>query len=204
MTKHFFVGLIVGVVVSGIIGGIIGISMVGKEAIVEPSDWETFALNKLKNMKIPESAASATPVQKTDENLLAGGEHYNHHCAVCHDLEGDADSVFAKAFYPPAADLTSEYVQKYSDGQLKWIVENGIRLTGMPGWRDLIDEATQWKIVHYIRMLADPEKAQQFEEMLKEKGKWKVEAPAGGDHHRDTGAADTGPQGHDQEGEHHH
>ncbi len=181
MGKQFVGGLIVGIVLCGIVGGIVGVSMVGKRATVAPSEMETLIINKLKNLEIPESA-SAAAVAATDENLLEGGEQYNYHCAVCHDLEGDADSTLAKAFYPPVADLTDAHVQAYSDGQLKWIVENGIRFTGMPGWKYMIGEEAQWNIVHYMRVLAEPEQAQRFEELLKEQGKWKVVAPAGGEH----------------------
>jgi len=184
MKKQFWTGLIVGIVISGIVGGTAAISMVGKKAVVEPSDFEAYVINHLKNLRIPEAAPPATPIEMTDENLLQGGEHYNHNCAACHDLEGDADSELARAFYPPVADLTAQHVQSYSDRQLKWIVANGIRFTGMPGWMGLIDEMSQWRIVYYMRVLADPEKAQKYEAMLKERGKWGVDAPdAGEDHH---------------------
>ncbi|MBI4833096.1 MAG: cytochrome c [Candidatus Lindowbacteria bacterium] len=183
MKKQFWAGLITGIVLCGIIGGIIGSSMVGKKATVEPPGWEAYMAGKMKLMKIPEAAPPTTPVENTDENALTGGEHFSHHCAVCHDLEGDADSDFAKAFYPPVSDLTSPGVQKYSDGQLKWIVENGIRYTGMPGWTKIIDENTQWKIVYYTRALANPERAKKLEEILKERGLWKIEAPTAEDHH---------------------
>lgn len=183
MKKQFVIGLVAGIVISGIMGGLIGISMVGKEAVVAPSELEAIVVNYLKNMKIPEAQPSAVSIEASEENLIEGGEHYNHHCAVCHDLEGDADSEFAKAFNPPTADLTSEHVQRYSDGQLKWIVDSGIRFTGMPGWKSVIDDGTQWKIVRYMRALADPEKAEHFESILKAKGKWKVEPPSGDHHH---------------------
>ena len=210
MSKQFWVGLVVGIVVSGIVGGIVGISMVGRKAVVPPSDWEALVVGKLKTMKIPEAAPPAAPVEMSDENTLEGGEHYNHHCAVCHDLEGDADSYFAKAFNPPVADLTSKQVQSYSDGQLKWIVDNGIRFTGMPGWKDVIDEGMQWKIVYYMRALADPEKAEMFETVLKGRGKWEVEPPGAGDHHQGEAeeqahehpeAAEEGPDEHHHEAE---
>jgi mono/diheme cytochrome c family protein len=156
--------------------------MVGKKAVVPPSELESAAVNYLKSLKIPEAASPAVRVEATDENLLEGGEHFNHHCAVCHDLNGAADSDFAKAFNPPVADLVSNEVQRYSDGQLKWIVNNGIRFTGMPGWTDIIDEAMQWKIVFYMRALADSEKAGQLESELEARGKWEVES-SGDDHH---------------------
>ncbi len=183
MTKQFWLGLIVGVIVCAIVGGLAGVSMVGKKAVVPPSELETAAVNYLKSLKIPEAAPPSDPAWVVEESLLEGGEHYNHHCAVCHDLEGDADSALAEAFNPPVADLTSDEVQRYSDGQLKWIVDNGIRFTGMPGWKSIIDEPTQWKIVAYMRALADPEKAGRIEAALKAMGKWKVEAPAGDHHH---------------------
>ena len=197
MGKQFLVGLIAGIALCGMAGGIIGISMVGRKATVEPLDLEAYIVNQLKNLKIPEAAPSTDPIVTSDENLLQGGEHYNHHCAICHDLEGDADSDLAKAFYPPVADLTSAHVQSYSDGQLKWIVENGIRFTGMPGWRNIIDETTQWKIVSYMRALVDPDKAQRFESMLKERGKWEVEASAGNHNHDDPEAGKSGHEPHD-------
>jgi ribosomal protein L7/L12/mono/diheme cytochrome c family protein len=183
MNKQFWIGLLVGIIISGIVGGLFGLSMLGRKAVVPPSELEAHVVNYLKSLKIPEAAAPAVPIENNEKSLLEGGGHYNHHCAVCHDLEGDADSGFAEAFNPPVADLTSKEVQRYSDGQLKWIIDNGIRFTGMPGWKSIIDETTQWKIVYYMRVFADSEKAERLENELKARGKWKVEAPAGNHDH---------------------
>jgi hypothetical protein len=54
---------------------------------------------------------------------------------------------------PPVADLSVKDVQDYTDGQLKWIIENGIKPSGMPGWKGILDEDEMWNIVHYIRHL---------------------------------------------------
>ncbi len=202
MKKQFWVGLIIGIVLSGVVGIIIGVSMVGKKAVVKPSNLEAFIIDELKNLRIPEQTPPAVPIERSEENLLTGGEHFNHHCAVCHDLEGDADSDFAKAFYPPVADLTSGDVQEYSDGQLKWIVDNGIRFTGMPGWEKIIDSTTQWKIVYYMRALANPEEAQKLEAALKEAGKWKVEAGGEEDHHHAEEEAGESSHMHEETTEH--
>ena len=202
MSKQFWTGLALGVLASGVIGGVIGMSMVGKKAVVTPPALEAYFANQLKTIKIPEAAFPTIPIDRAEANVVEGGEHFNHHCASCHDLDGDADSAFAKAFYPPVADLASDQVQKYSDGQLKWIVENGIRYTGMPGWKGIIDEPIQWKIVYYMRALADQESAGKLEDILRERGKWKMAAPAGGDHHQ--AASEVGEPDHDQGGESHH
>jgi hypothetical protein len=60
---------------------------------------------------------------------------------------------FAEKMSPPVADLKSKDVQGYTDGQLKWIVENGIEPSGMPGWKGILDEDEMWKIVRYMRHL---------------------------------------------------
>ena len=51
------------------------------------------------------------------------------------------------------ADLASHPVQKYRDGQLKWIIENGIRFIGMPAWKGILTNEEMWHIVRYIRHL---------------------------------------------------
>jgi len=52
----------------------------------------------------------------------------------------DAGVPFAAKISPPVADLASKPVQDYSDGQLKWIIENGIRFSGMPAWKGILTD----------------------------------------------------------------
>jgi hypothetical protein len=55
---------------------------------------------------------------------------------------------------PPVADLGEEDTQAYTDGQLKWIIENGIRFTGMPSFGDgLLKDDEMWHIVRFLRHL---------------------------------------------------
>ena len=94
------------------------------------------------------------PIANTPENAKLGGDHFQHHCMVCHGLDGHNTGVpFADKMSPPVADLGSNDVQKYSDGQLKWIIQNGIRFTGMPGWSGVLDDDEMWHIVAYLRHL---------------------------------------------------
>ena len=60
---------------------------------------------------------------------------------------------FAGKMSPPVADLSSKDVQGYSDGQLKVIIESGIRFTGMPSFKDILEENEMWHIVRFIRHL---------------------------------------------------
>jgi mono/diheme cytochrome c family protein len=94
------------------------------------------------------------PVPDSQEAVREGAKHFQHHCQVCHGLDGQNTGVpFAAKMDPPVADLASKRVQDYKDGQLKWIIQNGIRFTGMPAWKDVMDDTTMWHIVRYIRHL---------------------------------------------------
>ncbi|MBZ5630368.1 MAG: cytochrome c [Acidobacteriia bacterium] len=94
------------------------------------------------------------PLPDTPENQRTGAEHFQHHCQICHGLDGHNTGVpFADAMSPPVADLGDKSVQAYSDGQLKWIIQNGIRFTGMPGWSGVLDDNEQWAAISYIRHL---------------------------------------------------
>jgi len=94
------------------------------------------------------------PVPDTPENVKTGQEHFQHHCGICHGLDGHNTGVpFAEKMSPPVADLGEKDVQAYTDGQLKWIIQNGIRFTGMPGWSGVLDDDEMWHVVHYLRHL---------------------------------------------------
>jgi mono/diheme cytochrome c family protein len=90
----------------------------------------------------------------TPANQKIGAQHFQHHCQICHGLDGHNTGVpFAAQMSPPVADLGAKEIQDYSDGQLKWIIDNGIRFTGMPSWMGIVDDNEQWAMVHYIRHL---------------------------------------------------
>src|ERR1044071_2814148 len=73
------------------------------------------------------------PTPDNEASRKEGAEHFQHHCQMCHGLDGQNTGVpFASKMSPPVADLNSKPVQDYRDGQLKWIIENGIRFSGMP------------------------------------------------------------------------
>jgi len=92
------------------------------------------------------------PVPYSEEAAKEGQGHFGHHCQICHGLDGQNTGVpLADHMSPPVANLASARVQNYTDGQLKWIIDNGIRLSGMPGWKGIDEEA--WAIVRYIHHL---------------------------------------------------
>ena len=94
------------------------------------------------------------PVADSPEAQAEGREHFQHHCGICHGLDGHGTGVpFKDKMSPPVVDLAEKDVQDYTDGQLKWIVQNGIRFSGMPGWQNILEDDEMWKIVRFIRHL---------------------------------------------------
>src|SRR4029077_18909850 len=88
------------------------------------------------------------------DNILAGQKNFSQYCMVCHGLDGQNTGLpFADRTSPPVPRLNSAAVQKYTDGQLKWIIDNGIFPSGMPASKGILNDDEMWQIVDYIRHL---------------------------------------------------
>ena len=94
------------------------------------------------------------PVPATPENIADGKQAFTSYCMVCHGLDGQNTGVpFAEMMSPPVPSLASPRVQAYTDGQLKWIIENGIYPSGMPPSKGVFSDDDMWRMVLYIRHL---------------------------------------------------
>jgi thiosulfate dehydrogenase len=98
-----------------------------------------------------ESPGSPT-VQADAINLTAGAEVYRDQCAACHGLYGKPSS-FGPHMYPSAPQLWKPHknssVVGVSDdppGETYWKVSNGIRLTGMPSFKDTLTDTQMWQV----------------------------------------------------------
>lgn len=94
------------------------------------------------------------PLRDTAETRQDGKEAFGHYCVVCHGLDGQNTGVpFAANLSPPVPSLASKQVQSYSDGQLKWVIDNGIAPSGMPASHGILNDDEMWSIVVYLRHL---------------------------------------------------
>lgn len=94
------------------------------------------------------------PYKATEDNIAEGKDAFTSYCMVCHGLDGQNTGVpFAETVSPPVPSLASPRVQAYTDGQLKWIIENGIWPSGMPGSKGEFSNREMWEMVLYIRHL---------------------------------------------------
>jgi len=133
-----------------------GIARRGLSTRAEPSRAEEALALTLRRFATPSSVRSMpNPVEPTDAVRTEGLEHFADHCAVCHANNGSGDTEIGRGLYPPAPDMREAQTQELTDGELFSIIENGIRLTGMPAWGTGTPEGERasWALVHFIRRL---------------------------------------------------
>jgi mono/diheme cytochrome c family protein len=126
----------------------------GFSAREKPNKVEAFlARNARKLATPPEAKALQNPLSPTPLTIAEARDHFADHCAVCHANTGSGDSMINAGLYPPAPDMRKEETQQLSDGELFYIIKNGIRFTGMPGWGG--EDEENWKLVLFIRHLPE-------------------------------------------------
>jgi mono/diheme cytochrome c family protein len=109
------------------------------------------------------------PVSASPEIIAAGLEHFADHCATCHANDGSGNTEMGRNFYPKVPDMRLPRTQGLTDGELFYIIENGVRLTGMPAWTTGTPEGerSSWHLVHFIRHLPSltPEEVKDMERL---------------------------------------
>ena len=140
----------------GISLGIVYALLVGLAGcrVAQPGAVEKLVATRIKQDLTVGGRGDQNPLAASEDNIRQGKLGFTHHCAVCHGLDGQNTGVpFAENMSPPVPSLTSSDVQEYTDGQLKWVIENGVYPSGMPAWRQVVRDEEMWKIVLYLRHL---------------------------------------------------
>jgi mono/diheme cytochrome c family protein len=148
----------------------------GFSARSDPTSLEIAAARTARSLALPSEARDRpNPLARTPEALDEAIAHWADHCAVCHGNDGAGDVEMGKQMYPHAPDMRKQGTQKLTDGELFYIIENGIRLSGMPAWGgSKAAEQSSWKLVHFIRHL--PELS---DEEMKQMEKLNPKSPGG-------------------------
>ena len=142
----------------------------GVSAREQPSWIEARAALFMRGWMIPSTYKGLNnPISNTQENFVAAREHFADHCASCHGNDGSGNTEMGRNLYPKAPDMRLPRTQNLRDGELFYIIENGVMLTGMPGWSTATPEGenSSWQLVHFIRRLPSltPEDLQEMERM---------------------------------------
>jgi len=131
-----------------------GILHDGMSARATPTHLEAMMARNARHMSIPANAREArNPIAATAENLREARLHFADHCAICHGNDGGGETLVGRGLYPKPPDLRQNETQNLSDGELFWIIENGVRFTGMPAFATPGAENDSWKLVLFIRHL---------------------------------------------------
>jgi mono/diheme cytochrome c family protein len=166
--KAFLLLLALAVVVGGI--GVSYFVSSGVSAKEQPGRVEEFLARNVRNMAIARRAKTlSNPVQYSAEVIADGRAHFADHCATCHANDGSGKTDIGQSLWPKAPDLRQALTQNLTDGELFWIIENGIRFTGMPAWSTGTKEGetASWHLVHFIRRLPTltPEELESMESL---------------------------------------
>lgn len=139
----------------------------GFRATNQPSALETIAARAVRNYSIPDAARNETnPLEATSQNLQDGREAFLAECQTCHGHDGSGHTPVGQSLYPRVPDLRAARTQGLTDGEIHYIIENGVELTGMPAWGNPheVRNAGGWKLVLYIRSLRALTQQEQAEE----------------------------------------
>ena len=150
----------------------------------EPTKAEAVMARALRRWASPADLRKRkNPLPASPDVLAQARSHFADHCAVCHGNDGKGHTTLGQNLFPRAPDMTLEATQSLSDGELFAVIENGIRLSGMPGWGNGTEESAResWGLVHFVRNLSklseadlremekmNPMTLEQFEQMKEE------------------------------------
>jgi len=154
-------------IITALLGGLMFIVILAASALVyarstglsarpTPGAIETRGARSLRRLAVPADLRGRTnPESKTVEVLDQVRAHFAKQCAICHANNGSGDTDIGRGLYPKAPDMRAATTQELSDGELFYIIEFGVRFTGMPAWGDgsAQGEKIGWQLVHFIRHL---------------------------------------------------
>jgi mono/diheme cytochrome c family protein len=164
--RWFVLGIIFCALLGVIAAALVLQNAQGFSASGKPTEIETWIARWARSAALPASARTQTnPVPNTPDVLADARAHWADHCATCHANDGSGETFMGRHTYPPAPDMRLSATQRMTDGELFYIIQNGIRLTAMPAWGSGSEHDTldSWKLVRFIRHLpnvTDEEKAE--------------------------------------------
>jgi cytochrome c553 len=120
----------------------------------QPGNIESQVMRRAKHNIFVGNRRQRNPLIESPSTLADGKEAFSHYCVACHGMDGQNTGVpFADRMSPPVPSLASSEIQSYTDGQLKWVIDNGIWPSGMPASKGTLSDEEIWSIVIYLRRL---------------------------------------------------
>jgi mono/diheme cytochrome c family protein len=136
--------------------GLVYLRSTGLSTRADAGDFETSMARRARLFAIPPGARTRqNPIPSSTDALADGMAHYADHCASCHANDGSGNTEMGRGLFPKAPDMRLAATQQMSDGELFYVIEHGIRFTGMPAWSTgtTSGEESTWRLVHFLRHL---------------------------------------------------
>jgi len=151
--RKLFLGAIAGLLITAAIGLLVLASgRMPVEASAAPPAWESRLSKIALDAAIArEAPRRVNPIAVNDAELLAGMKLYRSNCAGCHG-DGHGPSDWGAKFYPPVPQFGTRSLGR-SDWQIVWITENGLRYSGMGGWKGMMSEEDMWRVASFLSRL---------------------------------------------------
>ncbi|HEU0108099.1 MAG TPA: cytochrome c [Vicinamibacteria bacterium] len=163
-------------------------------AATTPPDFVDRVAVTAKFKAVVRGAAGLQVTVPTDAaSVSKGREHYVENCLPCHGAPGVKPAEFAEGMNPKPPDIDGQ-LQNYNDAQLFWVIKNGIRATGMPGFGVNHKDEEIAAIAAFVRHTP---------RLTQEERKDLAAAASHEDHHHE-GEGQTAPEEHGAEPHHHH
>jgi mono/diheme cytochrome c family protein len=175
MKRGQIILLVIVVVLALLVAAAVSILHDGLSSRAQPSALETAIARSARKMAAPSSARNQkNPIVDSPDVQREARLHFADHCAICHANDGSGDTMIGRGLYPKPPDLRATQTQNLSDGEIFWIIQNGVRLTGMPAFGGSgsehshaghshsdshsdstadSDSDSSWRLVHFIRHL---------------------------------------------------
>jgi predicted CXXCH cytochrome family protein len=142
-----------------VIAVVLGVALMihrGFRATNKPLPGEAAVARTMRDLAIAgKDRSRKNPLEFTWQNLNEGREDFLAKCSGCHGRDGSGVAPTGQSLYPRVPDLRSPHTQSLTDGEIHYIIENGVAFTGMPAWGNLHQtrDGDSWKLVFYIRSL---------------------------------------------------
>lgn len=133
----------------------LGVMRASISALPQPGAFETSMATKVKDWYIGRAAREPLPPGPANSaaSVTAGSALFGMDCASCHGQDGRTPTAIGKSMYPRVLDLSLPEVQSLSDRGLFWVIKNGIRLSGMPGFGRINTDEQIWQLTYDVRNL---------------------------------------------------
>jgi thiosulfate dehydrogenase len=147
--KKFIFGLIIGLIIPAVVGySYVRFGFAPIATSAPPMPFEEKAANMIMRAHMQKEMPKNVPMQPTEDNLTQGANIYSSNCAFCHGVPDQPATMAAKGMFPLPPQLFNkdEMVTDDPVGRTYWTAKNGLRMTGMPGFGEMLSDNQLWQV----------------------------------------------------------